>query len=477
MMSKSKCLFYRIVSLVLVLSIITMLVSCSTEPPKPVISDPNPQVATENILVENEINEDFLDEFISEEIYLQEMVVAEEKITELLLEEESISEVICCKTIYVPQEHIEEFSDNSQTAQLFNGNVDLKPVLSKVAIGTGVIVTVTILKKAHLPQPIASAIIAAADKSVTASINGAKVASLYGGLTGATDEIDETGRTSAVIGFAVITAGLLLSIISFATAIPSGGSTTITAIEGVQLVVAGIELVSMTSMAIKSGYNAIKTFQATDATDIDWSDIDWNEVGESAAHRSIEKAANGYMWGAILGAVHGGMEGYENYEKFTSPYSDYKSRIAQTPKEGNGGKWTGERGESDFVLDEPMGYNFDGKTYTVKSITYKNGIPDFSKCQRAQVKIPNMTNNRYNNFKQADEALAEIWTKNKYEGKTWTRSDVASYRQNNELTWNEMNNMQSMQLLPSAPHAKFGHLGGVGEYNAGPGREGEIDFD
>lgn len=476
MMTK-RSILDRVISIILVFTILMMLVSCSTEPPKPVLSDPNPQVVTENILVENEINEDILDEFISEEIYLQEIVVAEEKITELLLEEEQISEVLTCKTIYVSQDHIDDFAEHSQATHLFGDGIDIKSLLKKQSVGTGVIVTLTVLKLVGLPEPIGSIVSAAADSSLKFAQNGAAMGTLFGGLTGATDEIDETGRLTAIIGFAQATVGLIIATLSLIAIPSSGGSTTITLYKGIQLVIAGVLLASASYETIESGANLIKAFTSTDAADIDWDNIDWEKVGVSAAENAIEKRANGFMYGAIIGAVHGGMEGYENYEKFNAPYSDYKSRIDQTPKEGNGGTWKGERGESDFVLDEPMEYNYDGKTYTVKSITYKNGIPDFSICQRAQVKIPNMTNNRYNNFKQADEALAEIWTKTKFEGKTWTRSDVTSYRQNNELTWNEMNNMQSMQLLPSAPHAKFGHLGGVGEYNAGPGREGEIDFD
>ena len=40
-----------------------------------------------------------------------------------------------------------------------------------------------------------------------------------------------------------------------------------------------------------------------------------------------------------------------------------------------------------------------------------------------------------------------------------------------------MNNMESMQLVPTEINAGFGHLGGVGEYNAMTGVEGVTEFD
>ncbi len=53
------------------------------------------------------------------------------------------------------------------------------------------------------------------------------------------------------------------------------------------------------------------------------------------------------------------------------------------------------------------------------------------------------------------------------DGKSFTASDVNKYRTNNKLTWHELNDTQTMQLVPTEVNAKFGHLGGVGEINAG----------
>ena len=451
-----------------------MTVGCSNAPPTPTISDANPQTVTENIEIENVITENELHEFITTEIYLEEIVLAEDKISELLLEEETITEVMCCKTIYVPQEHIEDFAENSQTTHLFGEGINIKSVLTKVAVGTGVIVTVVILKKADLSEPIASVVAAAADGSFNFAKKGTLLGSLYGGLTGATDEIDETGRTSAVIGFAVATVGLILSVVGLINIPASVGQSSIVLKEGIELVIAGIDLIATSALTVKAGYDAVKTFQATDATDIDWNNIDWDKVGVSSAEKAIENAADGYMWGAIIGAVHGGAEGYEFYHKYNTPYTQYNARLMQTPKDGNGGKWKGERGESDFILDEPI-IREDGTKIT--RVTYKNAVPDFSPFQKAQVKIPNMTNSRLKNFSQADNALAEYWTKIKYDGKTWVARDIETYRKSNNLTWHEMSNMESMQLVPSEVNQTFTHYGGVAEYNAMIGQEGEADFD
>lgn len=470
-----KC-FKRSLCLVLVLSIMLSLCACSGSPPNPSLSDPNGQTIAENTQTENIITESVLTEFITEEIYLEELVVAENQIAELLLEENTIDEVILCKTVYVPQENIEEFAKNSQTAQLFGGDVDITSLLKKVAIGTGVIVTVVILKKVGLPDPIASVVTAAADEAVKFAGAGAGAGSLFGGLTGAADEIDASGRTSAVIGFATATVGLILSVVGLVVAIPSGGSSSISVAAGVKLVIAGILVLAGTAGTVSAGYNAVKTFQATDGANIDWENIDWQKVGASSAQKAIENAADGYMWGSIIGVVHGGAEGYDFYHKYNTPYTQYNKRLMQTPVDGNKGKWSGERGESDFVLNDPIELP-DGTKIT--KITYKNAVPDFSPHQVAQVKIPRMTNKRLGsggNYEQADTALAEIWTKNQHMGRSWTARDVEAYRTSNRLTWHEMSNMESMQLVPFDLNDTFTHCGGVAEFNAMLKLEGGDEF-
>ena len=59
------------------------------------------------------------------------------------------------------------------------------------------------------------------------------------------------------------------------------------------------------------------------------------------------------------------------------------------------------------------------------------------------------------NFRQADELLARELGK--------TRREIVKFRKENKLTWHELNDMTSMQLVPSIINSKFGHLGGVSE--------------
>ena len=471
----------RLISVLLAFAIILTMTACSSEASNTELSDPNPQILVENIEVENIETENILTEHITEEIYLKELVLAEDKISELLLEENAISEVILCKTVYVPQDNLDEFSEHSQMAGLFGDGFDMAPVLKKVAVGTGVIVTLVVLSKVGLPEPVVSVVVAAADESLKFAAGGAAIGSLFGGVTGAADEIDETRRTSAIIGFATATAGLILTAVSLVAAIPSGGSTTITAAAGIKLVIAGVSVIGATAGTVYAGYNAVKTFTETDAADIDWDNIDWDQVGVSSAQKAIQNGADGYMWGSIVGAVYGGAEGYDFYQKYNTPYSKYNARIVRTPKDDEFGHWSGDRGESEYIYDKSKTIRISEDRYvTVEAgakVTYRNGVPDFSPFQEAQVKIPSMTNNRTRNFKQADEALADYWTKIKHNNRTWTTRDVEAYRTSNGLTWHEMNNMESMQLVPTEVNAGFGHLGGVGEYNGMIGEEGATDFD
>lgn len=448
--------------------------ACSGTPSNLGLSDPNGKLITENVEIENTITENTLTEFITSEIYLEELVIAEDKITELLLGEETINEVLLCKTIYVPQDNIDEFATNSQTASLFGDDFDIAPVLKKVAVGTGVIVTLVVLRKVGVSEPIASVVTAAAEKSLQFAEGGAAIGSLFGGLTGAADEIDTSARTSAIIGFAIATAGLIITIVSLVGEISSAGTSSIGVGTGIKLVIAGVSVIAASAETIAAGYNAVKTFTSTDSFDIDWDNIDWDQVGVSAAQNAINYGSDGYMWGAIIGTVYGGGDGYDYYYRHGAPYSSLKARLDHTPVNGDRGRWSGERGNSDFILEEPIELA-DGTEIT--KVTYKNGIPDFSPYQEAQVRIPNMTDSRYNNFKQADEVLAEYWTRIRYNGESWTPRKVEEYRTNNNLTWHEMNNMESMQLVPHDVNSTFGHLGGVGEYNAMIGQEGVAEFD
>ncbi len=138
-----------------------------------------------------------------------------------------------------------------------------------------------------------------------------------------------------------------------------------------------------------------------------------------------------------------------------SPYggTTYAKRLAQTPI--SDGSWSGARGESVFTSTKPEVQAILGD----QGIRYTNGYPDFSPVAAGEVTIPNMSIDRAANFAQADEALAEQLG--------GSANDIAEWRFQNKYTWHEVEDLQTMQLVPSVINGKFGHVGGVGEINAG----------
>ena len=66
-----------------------------------------------------------------------------------------------------------------------------------------------------------------------------------------------------------------------------------------------------------------------------------------------------------------------------------------------------------------------------------------------------MSESRVKNFRQADEQLAAQ--------RGCTPREVAEWREKNEYTWHECNDMKTCQKIPRAVNSSFGHLGGVSE--------------
>ena len=167
--------------------------------------------------------------------------------------------------------------------------------------------------------------------------------------------------------------------------------------------------------------------------------------------------------------------------------STKEERIAQTPSKRNKNvEFKGERGNSKCVpknQDSSLAKTL--KDCGVDGIEYKNGVADLSPTSKGEVQIDYMlggegkmgTRARRWNFGQADEAMAKelnadpsaakslgLSPKN---GSSFTASDVKAYRDSNGLTWHELNDTKTMQLIPTEVNAKFTHIGGVGEINAG----------
>ncbi|UXZ96081.1 hemagglutinin repeat-containing protein [Pseudomonas phytophila] len=152
---------------------------------------------------------------------------------------------------------------------------------------------------------------------------------------------------------------------------------------------------------------------------------------------------------------------YEEMGPFVPQLSRYEDRIKVTPV--NGGSWTGARGESNFVFDNP-----ELAKILPDGIAYKNAYPDFSPIAVQEVRLPGLiSTNRNLNFREANKMLAE-----KLDVKT---SDVVRFMKEQKYTWHEVEDMRTLQLVPSFIHTgsvgpmgfgvKYGHLGGIAERN------------
>ncbi|WP_234448071.1 HNH endonuclease [Virgibacillus salexigens] len=141
-------------------------------------------------------------------------------------------------------------------------------------------------------------------------------------------------------------------------------------------------------------------------------------------------------------------------------YSSYEQRVKTTPV--NKGEWSNERAESLFISDKTGEIKKYLDEAGVDGVEYKNGMPDFSPFSKGEIKLANMTNDRKSNFSTADEELAKKWSTPEQK---WTAEDIADWREDNKYTWHELNDLETIQLVPSKINSVFKHLGGVGEYN------------
>lgn len=169
----------------------------------------------------------------------------------------------------------------------------------------------------------------------------------------------------------------------------------------------------------------------------------------------------------------------EILEKKSGYFTGYKERFDQTPKDSEKGTWKGERGESEFVPNDTP-ENKEIKDYLnskgIEGLEYKNACADFSPVTEESVEISNMTNDRYGqggNFEQAYQALADKFNAESKDGKTdWTTRDIKDWTKDlskhngQTLSVHERNDLKTCDFVRSDVHGFFNHSGGVGEYNA-----------
>ena len=137
--------------------------------------------------------------------------------------------------------------------------------------------------------------------------------------------------------------------------------------------------------------------------------------------------------------------------------STYAERMNQTPLRR--GWWSGQRGESTFFSYDPEANTI----LTGRGIPYRNARPNFSAASIEQVEIAGMSTDRGMNFSLADEALAKRLGVSAGEIELW--------RKGNKYTWHEVEDLRTMQLVPSrVNNPAFKHMGGVGELKRGARR-------
>lgn len=183
-------------------------------------------------------------------------------------------------------------------------------------------------------------------------------------------------------------------------------------------------------------------------------------------------------------AVAGGVKKLPEYHLTTAPdrskfkhgYDEPSSkltpeeRIRYSPKCSYGHYEEGEddsvRGNGLFIPNDQTIFEdvlFPGEGVKNEAgqygVVYKDGIPDFSPYAIGEVKIENMTGDRYTketgNFAQADAKLAEQWG--------CEPEQVADWRDKNDYTWHELNDTETMQLVPFKLNKTCIHIGGTSE--------------
>lgn len=155
--------------------------------------------------------------------------------------------------------------------------------------------------------------------------------------------------------------------------------------------------------------------------------------------------------------------------------SSYKERLDRTPSiENPNGKWSGDRGESMFIPTADRVREIL-RNKGLEGINSKDGIPDFNPISEAKVTIQGMSQHRLSqmgengerivgNYEKADTECAKAWNLEQRDGKDdWTHQDVKKWREANEYTWHEHNDMKTCSLVPTEVHKVCSHLGGVSE--------------
>ena len=140
--------------IILFIALISFLLSCKNSPSANIDVKPNNtnSVIFEDIIYEDIIYEDIIYEDIIYEDITYEDIIYEIEIFENTLNENIIPEYISYE-IYT-KEYLEKKIENKEYSDEFWGDIDWKPIISKFAIGTGVIIITGFLSIATINSPL-----------------------------------------------------------------------------------------------------------------------------------------------------------------------------------------------------------------------------------------------------------------------------------------------------------------------------------
>ena len=140
-----------------------------------------------------------------------------------------------------------------------------------------------------------------------------------------------------------------------------------------------------------------------------------------------------------------------------------ETKYKNCPIEGHNGHWEGVAGNSRWIPDKnyiPAKTNADNfkfgkimEKFEITGIDFREGEPDFSNIAKDIVNVDDVTDQRTDNFQLADEIVAKSWG--------CTPKEVVAWRTENQYTWHECRDMQTMQMVPRVIHNNIPHRGGV----------------
>ncbi len=112
----------------------------------------------------------------------------------------------------------------------------------------------------------------------------------------------------------------------------------------------------------------------------------------------------------------------------------------------------------------------------ITGIECRNAVPDFGPVSKLELNGIDMTNGRtgpQGTYSQANNRFAKMLNESpelaaKFgiapkNGRNYTASDVSSYMTKNKLTWHDLNDLTTVQMVPTKINSAFGHLGGISE--------------